>query len=271
VQTGAPMLREVRAASHWRSVDFISDLHLHPEDPDTAQAWQDYLVNTPADAVFILGDLFEVWPGDDCLGTPADAATEPASAQARAFAVTCAAALRGASERLALYFLHGNRDFLLGSGFAAATGAQGLDDPVVLDFGPRKVLLSHGDALCLDDVDYQRFRAQVRDPAWIGALLQRPLAEREALGRQLRAQSDARHAAQPTYADADTALACQWLRAAGAQVLVHGHTHRPADHDLGDGLIRQVLSDWDVRAQPPRAQALRLTAQGQFQRVDLLP
>ena len=83
MQTGAPMLREVRAASHWRSVDFISDLHLHPEDPDTAQAWQDYLTSTPADAVFILGDLFEVWPGDDCLGTPADAATEPASAQAR--------------------------------------------------------------------------------------------------------------------------------------------------------------------------------------------
>lgn len=280
------MLREVRAASHWRSVDFISDLHLHPEDPDTAQAWQDYLANTPADAVFILGDLFEVWPGDDCLEAPSDqvapapghraasraeACAETSSAKTRAFARACAAALRVASGRLDLHFLHGNRDFLLGSGFAAATGAQLLADPVVLDFGPRKVLLSHGDALCLDDVDYQRFRAQVRDPAWIGALLQRPLAEREALGRQLRAQSDARHAAQPTYADADTALACRWLRVAGAQVLVHGHTHRPADHDLGDGLIRQVLSDWDARAQPPRAQALRLTAEGQFQRVNLLP
>ncbi len=291
MQTAAPMLREVRAASHWRSVDFISDLHLHSEDPETAQAWRAYLATTPADAVFILGDLFEVWPGDDCLEPSADpAATEPghgaaalagasaeavlaeaASTQARAFARACAAALRAASERLDLYFLHGNRDFLLGSGFAAATGAQGLADPMRVDFGPRKVLLSHGDALCLEDVDYQRFRAQVRDPAWIAALLQRPLAEREALGRQLRAQSEAHHAGQPTYADADTALARQWLQQAGAQVLVHGHTHRPADHDLGDGLIRQVLSDWDARAQPPRAQVLRLPAQGHFQRVDLLP
>ncbi len=303
MQAGSPtsgLAHEVRAAPHWRQVDFISDLHLHPEDPVTAEAWRTYLASTEADAVFILGDLFEVWPGDDCLrasadtGTGAGASSSPSpssdanldsdrkspldsdleSARSRAFARTfardCAAALRAASQRLALFFLHGNRDFLLGDGFAADTGAQGLADPALLHFGPRKVLLSHGDALCLDDVDYQRFRAQVRDPAWIAALLQRPLAEREALGRQLRAESAARHATQPTYADADTALSRQWLREAGAQVLVHGHTHRPADHDLGEGLVRCVLSDWDTAATPPRAQVLRLDAAGVFQRVDLL-
>ena len=287
MQAGSPppgLAHEVRAAPHWRQVDFISDLHLHPEDPATTEAWRTYLASTEADAVFILGDLFEVWPGDDCLRGTAD--TGPAigasaspppssdsgleSARARAFARECAAALRAASQRLALFFLHGNRDFLLGDGFAAATGAQGLADPALLDFGPRKVLLSHGDALCLDDVDYQRFRAQVRDPAWIAALLQRPLAEREALGRQLRAESAARHATQPTYADADAALSRQWLRESGAQVLVHGHTHRPADHDLGEGLVRRVLSDWDAAATPPRAQVLRLDAAGVFERVDLL-
>lgn len=307
MQAGSPtpgLLREVRAAPHWRQVDFISDLHLHPEDPATARAWRDYLAATEADAVFILGDLFEVWPGDDCLkasadlgpGTdpgigassssspspdadrdsdrepPLDSGLESARARdfARAFARECAAALRAASQRLALFFLHGNRDFLLGEGFAAATGAQGLADPALLHFGPRKLLLSHGDALCLDDGDYQRFRAQVRDPAWIAALLQRPLAEREALGRQLRAESTARHVTQPTYADADAALSRQWLLEAGAQDLVHGHTHRPADHNLGEGLVRRVLSDWDAAATPPRAQVLRLDAAGVFQRVDLL-
>ena len=137
------------------------------------------------------------------------------------------------------------------------------------EFGAHKVLLSHGDALCLEDVDYQRFRAQVRDPAWIAALLQRPLAEREALGRQLRAQSEARHQTHPTYADADPDLTRQWLRQAGADILVHGHTHRPAEHALGGGQVRWVLSDWDARAKPPRAEVLRLDRDGKLRRYPL--
>jgi len=300
VQAGPlPALGEVRAAPGWRQVDFVSDLHLHAGDPATLAAWGRYLAQTPADAVFILGDLFEVWPGDDCLralgssaaaqdtgltglrpadgagvDTDADTATTEGSVDrarsfADTFADTCAQMLRAASRQRPIYFLHGNRDFLLGEGFAAATGTQRLADPALLVFGPRKVLLSHGDALCLDDVDYQRFRAQVRDPAWIEALLSRPLAEREALARDLRAQSEARHREQPTYADADTHMSRQWLHQAGADTLVHGHTHRPAEHELGDGLVRRVLSDWDAGAQPPRAEVLRLDTQGQFQRLRL--
>jgi UDP-2,3-diacylglucosamine hydrolase len=245
--------------------------------------------------VVILGDLFEVWPGDDCLrglqptadakntglaalcaadegGTGHDAghaAGEATANRAPAFAEACAQMLHAASRQRPIYFLHGNRDFLLGEAFAAATGAQRLADPALLVFGPRRVLLSHGDALCLDDVDYQRFRAQVRNPAWIETLLRRPLAEREALARDLRAQSEARHRQQPTYADADTQMARQWLRQAGAETLVHGPTHRPAEHDLGDGLVRRVLSDWDAGAQPPRAEVLRLDREGQFKRLRL--
>jgi len=296
VQAGPlPALGEVRAAPGWRQVDFVSDLHLHAGDPATLAAWDHYLAQTPADAVFILGDLFEVWPGDDCLrargssaatqdtgltglrpadgagvDTDADTATTKGSAdRAHSFADTCAHMLRAASRQRPIYFMHGNRDFLLGEGFAAATGTQRLADPALLLFGPRRVLLSHGDALCLDDVDYQRFRAQVRDPAWIETLLRRPLAEREALARDMRAQSEARHREQPTYADADTHMSRQWMHKAGADTLVHGHTHRPAEHELGDGLVRRVLSDWDAGAQPPRAEVLRLDRQGQFQRLRL--
>lgn len=294
VQAGPlPALGEVRAAPGWRQVDFVSDLHLHAGDPATLAAWGRYLAQTSADAVFILGDLFEVWPGDDCLRAlrPSAAAQDTGLTGLRAadgggagvdieaddgsvdrepaFADTCVDMLRAASRQRPIYFLHGNRDFLLGEGFAAATGTQRLADPALLVFGPRKVLLSHGDALCLDDVDYQRFRAQVRDPAWIKTLLRRPLAEREALARDLRAQSEARHREQPTYADADTHMSRQWLHKAGADTLVHGHTHRPAEHELGDGLVRRVLSDWDAGAQPPRAEVLRLDTQGQFQRLRL--
>ncbi len=256
MDTQHPPVPELAADPAWRSVDFVSDLHLHPGEPATAAAWARYLATTPADAVFILGDLFEAWPGDDCALAPG-------------FAAECATTLREAAGRRALHFLHGNRDFLLGDDFARLTGLRLLADPTVLAFGATRVLLSHGDALCLDDADYLRFRAQVRAPEWTAAFLARPLAEREAVAREMRAQSQARHREQPTHADVDTAMACRWLQAADAQVLVHGHTHRPAAHDLGDGLRRLVLSDWDADATPPRLQALRLQAHGRFARIPL--
>lgn len=260
-QPAPPLLREIRAEAGWQAVDFISDLHLHPADPATARAWRTYLAGLSqaspgaADALFILGDLFEAWPGDDCLRSPG-------------FASDCASALRAVSAQRPVYFLHGNRDFLIGAEFAAATGVQLMDDPAVLDFGGRRVLLSHGDALCLADTDYQRFRAQVRHPAWIEGVLARPLAERVALAQQMREQSAASQR-QMHPADADTALTQRWLQEAQAGALVHGHTHRPAEHDAGPGLRRWVLSDWDARATPPRAEALRLTRAGAFRRVPL--
>ncbi|MBU3739966.1 MAG: UDP-2,3-diacylglucosamine diphosphatase, partial [Rhodoferax sp.] len=131
------------AAPHWRRIDFISDLHLQPACAATAQGWRGYLATTPADALFILGDLFEVWVGDDLM--------QHDSPEGH-FAADCAAALRDAGRRLDLHLMRGNRDFLLGEGFAQASGTRLLPDPLRLDLGPQRWLLTHGDALCLDDV-----------------------------------------------------------------------------------------------------------------------
>jgi UDP-2,3-diacylglucosamine hydrolase len=237
-----------------QTVDFISDLHLSPELPRTLAALDRFLGSTPADAVFILGDLFEAWVGDDAIALP--------------FEARCRDMLADSARRRPLYVMRGNRDFLLGAGFFAATGAVDLPDPVAVHapgISLQPVLLSHGDALCLADTAYQQFRAQVRHPAWQSAFLAKPLAERQAIGAQMRAASrQHQQRAEPiTHADADPALAQQWLRAAGAEVLVHGHTHRPRSEQRAEGWQRHVLSDWDLdHATPPRAEVLRWTAQG---------
>ena len=258
-----PPMAELSAPPSWRTVDFISDLHLNADEPATFSAWQHYLQHTPADAVFILGDLFEVWVGDD-----AASADLPAPAQA-SFENSCAQVLAEAGRRLALFFMHGNRDFLVGPAFMDACHASLLDDPTVLTFAGQRWLLSHGDALCLDDLDYMAFRQQVRSAGWQCAFLAQPLAERQALAREMRRQSEARKQSGMDYADVDTEAARQWLKAACAFTLIHGHTHKPALHDLGDGLSRVVLSDWDAQASMPRAQVLRLDASG-LQRIALL-
>ena len=247
---------EIVAPPAWRTVDLISDLHLQPSEPATVEAWQGYLDTTPADAVFILGDLFEVWVGDDAAALPG-------------FEARCAEVLRAASARRPLFFMHGNRDFLVGADFAARCGMTLVTDPTVLLLHGERWLLSHGDALCLEDKDYLRFRAQVRTPEWQQALLARPLEERRTLARSVRAQSeDRKRSPDMVWADVDADAARDWLRQAGATSLVHGHTHRPAVHDLGDGMRRIVLSDWDAAAHPPRAQLLCLSSAG-AQRVDL--
>lgn len=243
----------VQAPLHWQRVDFISDLHLDASEPATFDAWAKHMVHTPADALFILGDLFEVWVGDDT--------QDP-------FALQCMAALKTTSQRMPVFFICGNRDFLVGPDLFNATGVQGLSDPTLLDLGSdegathTRILLSHGDALCLDDHDYLAFRAQVRQPEWQAAFLAKPLAERQTYARSVRSASEARkqsHAQDPDfagYADVDTQAAIEWLKAVDAQVLLHGHTHKPAMHDLGQGLTRWVLSDWDADAQPPRLEVL---------------
>jgi len=279
-----PPLAELAAPPAWRTVDFIADLHLNAGEPATVAAWQHYLQTTPADAVFMLGDLFEVWVGDDALdggmlapsGTALAAGGEAAmhdnaaTPDSASFERHCAEILRQAADRLALFFMPGNRDFLVGPRLMAHCRATLLADPTVLTFASQRWLLSHGDALCLDDTDYLKFRQQVRSPGWQSAFLAKPLAERQTLARHIRTQSQLHQEGGKNYADVDNATAHQWLQAANARTLIHGHTHRPATHDLGDGLARIVLSDWDAQARPPRADALRLSANG-LQRIALLP
>ena len=254
----------------WRTVDFISDLHLQADEPATFHAWQAFMQTTPADAVFILGDLFEVWVGDDVIEPPPSAASGIANRDLTAnnnFETRCVDVLNKASKRLAVFFIHGNRDFLISTAFAKASGAALLNDPTRLEFAGKNWLLSHGDALCLDDTEYLAFRAQVRVQEWKQHFLAKPLQERQALARQLRNQSELRKSSGATYADVDEGEAIKWLLANHAETLIHGHTHRPADHVLAEPipnptharvLQRWVLSDWDAAAQPPRAEILRL-------------
>jgi len=140
---------EIVAPAGWRTVDLISDLHLEASDAETFGAWQGYLETTPADAIFILGDLFEVWIGDDAAALPG-------------FESRCAEVLRAATARRPIYFMHGNRDFLVGDAFAAQCGLTLLDDPTVLALHDKRWLLSHGDALCLEEPRGMRRRRELR-------------------------------------------------------------------------------------------------------------
>lgn len=249
----APQFQELRAPASWRAVEFLSDLHLQAAEPETLECLARYLQSTDADALFMLGDLFEVWVGDD-------ACDEPGSFEAQ-----CAALLSAAARDRPLFFMRGNRDFLLGARFLSRSHIQGLADPTVLVFGEQRIVLSHGDLLCVDDLNYQRFRLMARSEAWQQSFLALPLAERRAQARHMRDQSEAHKrtsAGADTYVDVDGPSALAWLQAAAATTLVHGHTHRPAEHVLAPGYQRVVLSDWDAAARPPRADVLRLSARG---------
>ncbi|WP_300557263.1 UDP-2,3-diacylglucosamine diphosphatase [Limnohabitans sp. Rim8] len=254
-RTTSPIFGKLTAPQAWQTVDLISDLHLQASESTTFQAWRDYMASTTADAVFILGDLFEVWVGDDAV-------------EQDPFLASCAEVLRQAAHRMHLAFMPGNRDFLVGSTFLSSCGMHALSDPCVLEWGAKQILLSHGDALCLGDVDYQAFREQVRGDAWQQDFLAKPLAERVALARAMRAQSETQKNSQKLYADADPTMALNWLSLAAADTLVHGHTHQPADHPLGTGM-RHVLSDWSLDHEPLRAQVLRLDQSGGLRRLDI--
>lgn len=248
---------ELHADAAWHRIDFISDLHLSADTPRTYAAWAGYLRETPADAVLMLGDLFEVWVGDD--------------ARFEGFEAECAAVLREASAKRYLAFMAGNRDFLVGDTMLQACGAHRLADPTLLAAFGQRVLLTHGDALCLADTEYQQFRAMVRSPVWQQQFLSQPLAARREYARQVRQQSEARkktHASPEEWADADVPEALRWLESAASTTLLHGHTHRPASEPFGASAERHVLSDWELDHAPHRAEVLSLTAAG-FQRLPL--
>ena len=260
------------ASANWRTIDFISDLHLQASETKTFGAWRAYMASSQADALFILGDLFEVWVGDDVLaGAPAaqtaslrtgSAATPQNFTQPRSelnFDAQCAEVIRQAAQTRSIFVMHGNRDFLLGEAFATAADVTLLNDPTVLDLPGLRWLLTHGDALCLDDHDYMAFRAQVRSAQWQNEFLARGLPERQSIAAQLRAQSEARKTSGFIFGDLDQSSVAAWLETNQCITMVHGHTHNPKDHPLPNGGRRIVLSDWDAMASPPRLEVFRLT------------
>lgn len=212
---------------------FISDLHIDETRPAVLAGLQRLVEQetSAVDALYILGDLVEVWVGDDDDG--------PIAASIRATLVT-------ASRRCALYIMHGNRDFLLGRRFATDTGATLIDDPTVVEIDNQRVLLAHGDAYCTRDVEYQRVRELFRSTTWQTEVLASTLEERRALAASLRATSIAANENKAAnIMDVTPDSVEQAMDEAGVSLMVHGHTHRPGIHDLGNGRRRIVLGDWD--------------------------
>jgi UDP-2,3-diacylglucosamine hydrolase len=246
-------------ASHWGTVDFISDLHLSAQDPKTAHAFFDYLKVTQAQAIFILGDLFEVWIGDDVL-----------EREGADFERQCSLHLAQKAKSCSIYFLPGNRDFLLSDVFFSVSQVQKLHDPCVLQTQNQRFLLTHGDELCLSDHQYQSFRSLVRSPQWISNFLAQPIEQREKSARAMREQSIERQSQfklnNEPFADLDQAACLQWLIVHNCHCLIHGHTHKPGEHPLENDHLRVVLSDWDAQATPARTQVLRLQGH-QLQRM----
>jgi len=215
---------------------FVSDVHLDVRAPQAIAQFIEFLSSTAAEAeaLYILGDLFEAWVGDD------DADPE----KARVCGVLRALSARG----VACFVMHGNRDFLLGAGFCSRSGCRLLPDPVVTRLGGEQVLLTHGDALCTDDHSYQELRSIVRQDIWQRRYLALPLAQRELLADEARAGSR-RHTARsvPTIMDVNAAAVLTAFRVSGVRRMIHGHTHRPGLHSHevdGEPAQRIVLGAW---------------------------
>jgi UDP-2,3-diacylglucosamine hydrolase len=216
---------------------FISDLHLCAQRPAVMDMFLAFLRDRAlhADALYILGDLFEYWIGDD-------------AADDGEFAAILAGLRAVTQHGTPVYIMHGNRDFLIGAGFEKATGCRLLPDPSTITLYGEPVLLMHGDTLCTDDVAYQNFRRLVRDPQWIAGFLAKSREERNALVRNLRATSKAAMAEKPPEIMDVNALTVEAvMREHRIRHLIHGHTHRPAQHKFsldGQPARRTVLGDW---------------------------
>lgn len=241
----------LQAPEGWLTIDLISDLHLCEDTPHGVAALVRHLHDTPAEAVLLLGDIFEVWIGDDVL-------TDPDPPESRLIA-----ALAEASRGRWVAFMPGNRDFLVGQKALQKLGWHELADPCVLHAFGQHLVLSHGDALCTADTEYQRFRQMVRTPAWQEHFLARPLEQRRALAREMRQASMQRYREQPTLIvpgddGVDLDAAATLLQRHHATDLIHGHTHRPISHEIGPHQRRHVLSDWALDHEPRRLDLIRL-------------
>jgi UDP-2,3-diacylglucosamine hydrolase len=218
---------------------FISDLHLSASRPHTTELLLNFISSTAhgAEALYVLGDLFEYWAGDDDL-------------EATPHRQVCDALRQLSDSGTPVYFMHGNRDFLISERFAQIAGVTLLPDPFLLELYGQRALLTHGDAMCTEDIDYQAFRHQVRDPGWQSAFLAQPLAERRAQIEALRMHSETEKSYKAAdIMDVNLAAVQDLLRRHGyPALLIHGHTHRPAAHKLeldGHYTTRWVLGDWD--------------------------
>ncbi|NAW34790.1 UDP-2,3-diacylglucosamine diphosphatase [Halomonas alimentaria] len=224
----------------------ISDLHLHPGAPEITEGFLRWLEERAcgSDALYILGDFFEAWIGDDLL----DLAGVDPSGNADLAARIARALKRLAEYGTEIFLMHGNRDFLLGERFAREAGATLLEDPSVVELGGKPVLLMHGDSLCTRDEAYQAFRTQARHPLWQQQVLSMPIDQRVALASQLRAQSgEANSNKAEDIMDVTPEEVVKVMAEHGVTTLIHGHTHRPAVHELevdGQPAQRFVLGDW---------------------------
>lgn len=241
---------------------FVSDLHLQPALPRTTRAFLDFLQDHAmrAQQLYLLGDLFESWVGDDDLATP--------------FNRHVVDAIRHVADAgVAIFWIAGNRDFLIGPEFAAAAGLTLLPDPYVIDIGGQRMVLTHGDAACTDDLGYMAFREQVRQTAWQQAFLALPLAQRKTIAAELRDGSRAEQRSKPTgIMDVNSAAIDVLFEASASALMIHGHTHRPARHETqtkAGPRVRYVLPDWECDTMPQRGGWLALDMRGALHRIDL--
>ncbi|WP_050477212.1 UDP-2,3-diacylglucosamine diphosphatase [Herbaspirillum rhizosphaerae] len=240
---------------------FISDLHLQASLPRTTQAFHDFLDRhaSRSEQLYLLGDIFEYWAGDDDIETP--------------YNRDIVNALRRVSDSgVAVFWIAGNRDFLVGPAFAEAAGLTILEDPHVIRLAGRDITLAHGDAQCTDDTAYMAFRAQVRQPAWQQHFLGMPLAQRKAIIEGVRQNSkDANKEKSYEIMDVNADAIREVYEQTGTQTLIHGHTHRPALHVDESGAatrLRYVLPDWEYDVEPARGGWMSLTADGVLHRFD---
>lgn len=232
---------------------FISDLHLNETSPRTTNAFLDFMANEApkTESLYILGDLFEYWAGDDDIESTYNHRILNAIRQL-------------SNSGVAVFWVPGNRDFLTGEKFAVESGATFLPDLHSIEICSRKIAVAHGDAQCLEDPDYVKFRMMVRNPQWQQQFLSLPLEQRKLTIESFRKDAQSENETKSDYVWDVTASAIDDVFSqTGATIFVHGHTHRPGIHEHGT-CKRHVLPDWDLDGTEKRGGWLELTAENTF-------